>query len=254
MATRRENKRCFTERKANRLDLRPAVSRKAIELITLPGINERNDSTTMSAPSPSRLWRRKPTKGLGGKEPNMLIIGCDYHPAFSKLRLWTWKQGTGASAHGTSEHSTGTGQELRRTAARVQRSQYESREGGKLESGTATRTGAIVIALESLSEQIREYNERIDAPQKPKSLTQRVNSCAAAASGPCNGSVAKPFSRFGFFCDVPGQIVTRSPRLGDGFRDLRNALYSRWCCPSRLTMFEHFTPNSSALITHSRRE
>ncbi len=75
VATRRENKRCFTEREANRLDLRPAVSRKAIELITLPGINERNDSTTMSAPSPSRLWRRKPTKGLGGKEPNMLIIG-----------------------------------------------------------------------------------------------------------------------------------------------------------------------------------
>jgi len=114
------------------------------------------------------------------------------------------------------------------------------------------RTGAIVIALESLSEQIREYNERIDAPQKPKSLTQRVNSCAAA-SGPCNGSVAN-LSVVSFFCDVPGQIVTRSPRLGDGFRDLRNALYSRWCCPSRLTMFEHFTPNSSALISHSRRE
>src|SRR5438067_9678479 len=41
----------------------------------------------MSAPSPSRLWRRKPTKGLGGKEPNMLIIGCDYHPGFQQIAL-----------------------------------------------------------------------------------------------------------------------------------------------------------------------
>src|ERR1700748_2701618 len=39
----------------------------------------------MSAPSPSKLWRRKPTKGLGGKEPNMLIIGCDYHPGFQQI-------------------------------------------------------------------------------------------------------------------------------------------------------------------------
>jgi transposase len=25
------------------------------------------------------------TKGLGGKEPNMLIIGCDYHPSFQQI-------------------------------------------------------------------------------------------------------------------------------------------------------------------------
>jgi hypothetical protein len=24
-------------------------------------------------------------KGLGGKEPNMLIIGCDYHPSFQQI-------------------------------------------------------------------------------------------------------------------------------------------------------------------------
>src|SRR5579859_2557679 len=41
----------------------------------------------MSAPGPSKLWRRKPTKGLGGKEPNMLIIGCDYHPGFQQIAL-----------------------------------------------------------------------------------------------------------------------------------------------------------------------
>src|SRR5437868_6434504 len=34
---------------------------------------------------PSRLWRRKPTKRLGRKEPNMLIIGCDYHPGFQQI-------------------------------------------------------------------------------------------------------------------------------------------------------------------------
>jgi hypothetical protein len=25
------------------------------------------------------------TKGLGGKEPNMLIIGCDYHPGLQQI-------------------------------------------------------------------------------------------------------------------------------------------------------------------------
>jgi hypothetical protein len=30
-------------------------------------------------------WKRKATKGLGGKEPNMLIIGCDYHPGFQQI-------------------------------------------------------------------------------------------------------------------------------------------------------------------------
>jgi hypothetical protein len=25
------------------------------------------------------------TKGLGGKEPNVLIIGCDYHPGFQQI-------------------------------------------------------------------------------------------------------------------------------------------------------------------------
>jgi transposase len=28
---------------------------------------------------------REPTKGPGGKEPNMLIIGCDYHPGFQQV-------------------------------------------------------------------------------------------------------------------------------------------------------------------------
>src|SRR5205085_5949171 len=45
-----------------------------------------NDSiNNVGSRGPSRLWRRKPTKGLGGKEPNMLIIGCDYHPGFQQI-------------------------------------------------------------------------------------------------------------------------------------------------------------------------
>ena len=32
-------------------------------------------------------WKRKATKGLGGKEPNMLIIGCDYHPGFQQIAI-----------------------------------------------------------------------------------------------------------------------------------------------------------------------
>src|SRR3954447_5843959 len=47
-----------------------------------------NDSiNNVGSRGPSKLWRRKPTKGLGGKEPNMLIIGCDYHPGFQQIAL-----------------------------------------------------------------------------------------------------------------------------------------------------------------------
>src|SRR5436853_6927774 len=45
-----------------------------------------NDSiNNVGSRGPSRLWRRKPTKGLGGKEPNMLIIGCDWHPELQQI-------------------------------------------------------------------------------------------------------------------------------------------------------------------------
>jgi hypothetical protein len=50
---------------------------------------------------------------------------------------------TGASADGAGEHGARTGQELRGTAARVQRAQYESGESRGAESGTANRTGAV---------------------------------------------------------------------------------------------------------------
>ena len=44
---------------------------------------------------------------------------------------------TGASADGTGEHGARTGEELRRTVARMQRAQHESGESGRVESGTA---------------------------------------------------------------------------------------------------------------------
>src|SRR5258706_14460400 len=53
----------------------------------------------MSAPMPE--WKRKATKGLGGKEPNMLIIGCDYHPGFQQIALWTRRAVSGRTAPGS---------------------------------------------------------------------------------------------------------------------------------------------------------
>ena len=61
---------------------------------------------------------------------------------------------TGASANGAGEHGPRTGQELRRAVARLQRAQHESGESRRLESGTASRTGAAAGAIESLSERI----------------------------------------------------------------------------------------------------
>src|SRR5204863_7364882 len=39
----------------------------------------------MSAPMAEYTLEALTTKGLGGKEPNMLIIGCDYHPGFQQI-------------------------------------------------------------------------------------------------------------------------------------------------------------------------
>src|SRR4051794_6001976 len=39
----------------------------------------------MSAPIAEYTLEALTTKGLGGKEPNMLIIGCDYHPGFQQI-------------------------------------------------------------------------------------------------------------------------------------------------------------------------
>src|SRR3954452_17384318 len=41
----------------------------------------------MSAPMAEYTLEALTTKGLGGKEPNMLIIGCDYHPGFQQIAL-----------------------------------------------------------------------------------------------------------------------------------------------------------------------
>ena len=49
----------------------------------------------------------------------------------------------GAGANGAGEHGPRIGQELRRAAARVQRTQYECGESPGAESGTANRTGAV---------------------------------------------------------------------------------------------------------------
>ena len=43
------------------------------------------DSMTMSAPRPSKLVVLNPTNKLGRKEPNMMIIGVDFHPEFQQI-------------------------------------------------------------------------------------------------------------------------------------------------------------------------
>jgi len=50
---------------------------------------------------------------------------------------------TGASKDSAGEHGTGTGQELREAAARVQCAQYESRESEGTEPGTAKSSAAV---------------------------------------------------------------------------------------------------------------
>src|ERR1700745_123713 len=39
----------------------------------------------MSVPTPRVDFGSANNQGLGGKEPNMLIIGCDYHPSVQQI-------------------------------------------------------------------------------------------------------------------------------------------------------------------------
>jgi len=41
----------------------------------------------MSAPRPEQTLEAKTNQRAGGKEPNVLIIGCDYHPSFQQIAL-----------------------------------------------------------------------------------------------------------------------------------------------------------------------
>src|ERR1700751_157928 len=50
-----------------------------------------------------------------------------------------------AGTHGTGQHGTRAGQELRRTLARLQRAQPRSGESRRAESGTATGTGTVAV-------------------------------------------------------------------------------------------------------------
>ena len=47
---------------------------------------ERNDSiNNVGSHARVNFGGANQPKGLGGKEPNMLIIGCDYHPGFQQI-------------------------------------------------------------------------------------------------------------------------------------------------------------------------
>ena len=69
---------------------------------------------------------------------------------------------TGAGANGAGQHGARTGEVLRRTIARLQRAEYESGKSRRTQSWLQAALQPLLAALESLSEQIAEYNERIE--------------------------------------------------------------------------------------------
>jgi len=65
--------------------------------------------------------------------------------AQADLMMIPGTRGVGASAHRAGQCGTRTGQELRRTLARLQCTQYESGESRGAQSGAATGTGALAV-------------------------------------------------------------------------------------------------------------
>src|SRR3954469_19013272 len=126
----------------------------------------------MSAPiTPSKLWRRKPTKGLGGKEPNMLIIGCDYHPGFQQIALVDTDRGE------LSE---------RRLLHREKRSSLSQAAGARAEG--ACRDGA--LSLRKATGQLRRAGSdgRVQRRSSPAGPHQQARQRAAAVSAGGSGA------------------------------------------------------------------
>ena len=75
-----------------------------------------NDFLTMSAPQPVDFGDRQTTERLGRKEPNMLIIGCDYQPGFQQIAFVDTD--TGDCGERRLEHMEGAEQFYRDLCAR----------------------------------------------------------------------------------------------------------------------------------------
>jgi hypothetical protein len=65
----------------------------------------------VSSLDPSRLWLFDDQR-LGRKEPNMLILGVDYHPSFQQIAFWD--QETGECGERRLNHSDGEAEKFYR--------------------------------------------------------------------------------------------------------------------------------------------
>src|SRR3954451_12424326 len=104
-----------------------------------------------------RRWRAGPHRSavaVSGEAPQRAGAGgSDGDPGTS---------GPGASADRAGEYGSWTGEVLRGTAARLQCAQHECEKAEGLSPELQAALEPLLLALESLSTQIREYNERIE--------------------------------------------------------------------------------------------
>jgi hypothetical protein len=112
--------------------------------------SRRKDDRSMPDPWPVGKNRRG-TAGASCIPQSKNPGGSDGHPNAS---------GTGACAHGLDQHSSRADEVVWRTAARLQ-PQDEPRTGPGAEPGVAECAPALLDEIESLSERIRGYNERV---------------------------------------------------------------------------------------------
>ena len=121
--------------------------------VRLIGESRRKDESPGCADAGTAGADRSPVAVSGEASQCESAGGSDGVPGASR---------TGASADGTGEHGTRAGEVLWRAAARVQRAQHESGKADGLSPELQTAPQPLLAVAEVLSEQIREYNERIE--------------------------------------------------------------------------------------------
>src|SRR5208282_1585053 len=109
-------------------------------------------------------------------------------------------------AYGAGEHGTRTGEELRPTATRLQRAQYESGESRRAQSGTASGTGA-VAGVHRIGERADLRVQRTDRSSGPAELS--AGGAAEAGEGRGNVNRADVFADAGRPASLP-----QEPRCG----------------------------------------
>src|SRR5579859_6020 len=88
-------------------------------------------------------WTRRPWRGWRGSIAVAVSGEASQREGASRSDGNPGASWPGASPDRAGEYGAGTGEVVRRAAARLQRSQYESGESGRTEPGTANRTAAV---------------------------------------------------------------------------------------------------------------